>query len=157
MTWVTNQLLATALVVQSDLHILLYAGPHAVGCLSVCLSVHSCCTCFVWLFTACHSPWNDDQTIICLILPAAVLQPLSRRAGLIERHAQPGFRLHVGAIGKLSEQELAAVRSEVNMLTRLTHVNIARCRGSWQDEKHMYSVQEYGIRGDLFIEMFSER
>ena len=43
------------------------------------------------------------------------------------------------------------------MLTRLQHEGIARCRGTWQDEKHLYSVQEYGIRGDLFIEMFSER
>ena len=57
----------------------------------------------------------------------------------------------------MSEQELAAVRAEIDMLTKLTHVGIARCRGSWQDEKHLYSVEEYGIRGDLFIEMFSER
>lgn len=57
----------------------------------------------------------------------------------------------------MTEQELAALRTEIDMITRLTHVGIARCRGSWQDEKHLYSVEEYGIRGDLFIEMFSER
>lgn len=53
--------------------------------------------------------------------------------------------------------ELAAAKTEIDMLTRLQHEGIARCRGSWQDEKHLYSVEEYGIRGDLFIEMFSER
>ncbi len=53
--------------------------------------------------------------------------------------------------------ELAAAKSEIDMLTRLQHEGIARCRGSWQDEKHLYSVEEYGIRGDLFVEMFSER
>lgn len=68
-----------------------------------------------------------------------------------------GFRLHLGGTGKMNEPEIAAVRSEIDMLTRLTHVGIARCRGNWQDLKHLYSVQEYGIRGDLFIEMFSER
>ena len=57
----------------------------------------------------------------------------------------------------MSDQELAAVRSEIDMLTRLKHEGVARCRGSWQDDKHLYSVEEYGIRGDLFIEMFSER
>ncbi len=53
--------------------------------------------------------------------------------------------------------ELAAAKSEIDMLTQLQHDGIARCRGSWQDEKHLYSVEEYGIRGDLFVEMFSER
>ena len=57
----------------------------------------------------------------------------------------------------MSDQELAAVRSKIDMLTRLKHEGVARCRGSWQDDKHLYSVEEYGIRGDLFIEMFSER
>ena len=57
----------------------------------------------------------------------------------------------------MSEQELADVKTEIDMLTILNHEGIARCRGSWQDGKHMYSVEEYGIRGDLFIEMFSER
>lgn len=76
---------------------------------------------------------------------------------MIDRHAHIGLRLYLGDVGKMNEQELAAVRSEIDMLTRLTHVGIARCRGSWQDEKYLYSVQEYGIRGDLFIEMFSER
>ena len=57
----------------------------------------------------------------------------------------------------MSDQELAAVRSEIDMLTRLKHEGVARCRGSWQDDKHLYSVEEYGVRGDLFIEMFSER
>ena len=59
--------------------------------------------------------------------------------------------------GKMTGPELAAAKSEIDMLTRLQHEGIARCRGSWQDEKHLYSVEEYGIRGDLFIEMFSER
>ena len=63
----------------------------------------------------------------------------------------------MNAAGKMTEQELAAVRSEIDMLTRLKHEGIARCRGSWQDDKHLYSVEEYGIRGDLFIEMFSDR
>lgn len=75
----------------------------------------------------------------------------------MDRHAHTDLRLFLGDIGKMNEQELAAVRSEIDMLTRLTHAGIARCRGSWQDEKYLYSVQEYGIRGDLFIEMFSER
>ena len=57
----------------------------------------------------------------------------------------------------MTQQQLAAVKAEIVMLTRLTHTGVARCRGSWQDEKHLYSVEEYGIRGDLFIEMFSER
>ncbi|KAL3141526.1 hypothetical protein ABBQ32_004775 [Trebouxia sp. C0010 RCD-2024] len=72
---------------------------------------------------------------------------------------ETGLKLLLKAydMGKMNEQELAAVRSEIDMLTRLTHAGIARCRGSWQDEKYLYSVQEYGIRGDLFIEMFSER
>ena len=61
------------------------------------------------------------------------------------------------AAGKMTDQELAAVRGEIDMLTRLKHDGIAGCRGSWQDEKHLYSVEEYGIRGDLFIEMFSDR
>ncbi|DBA80162.1 TPA: hypothetical protein ACH3X2_007633 [Trebouxia sp. C0005] len=60
-------------------------------------------------------------------------------------------------IGKMTGPELAAAKTEIDMLTRLQHEGIARCRGSWQDEKHLYSVEEYGIRGDLFIEMFSER
>ena len=57
----------------------------------------------------------------------------------------------------MSEQELADVRRKIGMLTRLEHPGIARCRGSWQDDKHLYSVEEYGIRGDLFVEMFSDR
>ncbi|DBA77197.1 TPA: hypothetical protein ACH3X1_009770 [Trebouxia sp. C0004] len=59
--------------------------------------------------------------------------------------------------GKMTGPELVAAKSEIDMLTQLQHEGIARCRGSWQDEKHLYSVEEYGIRGDLFIEMFSER
>ncbi len=59
--------------------------------------------------------------------------------------------------GKMTESEVAAAKSQIDMLTRLQHEGIARCRGSWQDEKHLYSVEEYGIRGDLFIEIFSER
>ena len=59
--------------------------------------------------------------------------------------------------GKMTGPELAAVESQIDILTRLQHEGIARCRGSWQDDKHLYSVEEYGIRGDLFIEMFSER
>lgn len=61
------------------------------------------------------------------------------------------------AAGKLSPQQLAHVEAEIAMLTRLQHDGIARCRGSWQDERHLYSVEEYGIRGDLFTEMFSDR
>ena len=57
----------------------------------------------------------------------------------------------------MTGSELAAAKSQIDMLTRLQHEGIARCRGSWQDDKHLYSVEEYGIRGDLFIEMFSER
>ena len=52
---------------------------------------------------------------------------------------------------------MAAAKKEIGMLMMLKHEGIARCRGSWQDEKHLYMVQEYGIRGDLFTEMFSER
>ncbi len=59
--------------------------------------------------------------------------------------------------GKMTAPELATAKSQIDMLTRLQHEGIARCRGSWQDEKHLYCVMEYGIRGDLFIEMFSER
>ncbi len=59
--------------------------------------------------------------------------------------------------GKMTASELAAAKSQIDMLAQLQHEGIARCRGSWQDEKHLYSVEEYGIRGDLFIEMFSER
>ena len=57
----------------------------------------------------------------------------------------------------MSEQELEDVTAEIEMLTILNNEGIARCRGSWQDGKHLYSVEEYGIRGDLFTEMFSER
>ena len=57
----------------------------------------------------------------------------------------------------MTGSELAAAKSQIDMLTRLQHEGIARCRGSWQDDKHLYSVEEYGIRGDLFIGMFSER
>ncbi len=57
----------------------------------------------------------------------------------------------------MTGSELAAAKSQIDMLTRLQHEGVARCRGSWQDDKHLYSVEEYGIRGDLFIEMFSER
>lgn len=65
--------------------------------------------------------------------------------------------LAVAAAGKLSAEQLAHVKAEIGMLTRLQHEGIARSRGSWQDERHLYSVEEYGTRGDLFIEMFSER
>ena len=61
------------------------------------------------------------------------------------------------AAAKLSPPQLAHVKGEIEMLTRLQHEGIARCRGSWQDERHLYCVEEYGIRGDLFTEMFSER
>ena len=61
------------------------------------------------------------------------------------------------AAGKLSPQQVAHVKAEIDMLIRFKHEGIARCRGTWEDDRHLYMVQEYGIRGDLFTEMFSER
>ena len=57
----------------------------------------------------------------------------------------------------MTDADVVSMKKKICMLTTLKHEGVARCQGSWQDEKHLYYVQEYGIRGDLFTEIFSER
>ena len=60
--------------------------------------------------------------------------------------------------GKMDEGQRARVQGAVTILMGVTHESVARCLGTWMEaDGRLCSVEEYGIRGDLFTEMYSER
>ena len=60
--------------------------------------------------------------------------------------------------GKMDEDQRARVQGAVTILMGVTHESVARCLGTWTEtDGRLCSVEEYGIRGDLFTEMYSER
>ncbi len=60
--------------------------------------------------------------------------------------------------GKMDEEHRARVQGAVNILMGVTHESVARCLGAWTEaDGRLCAVEEYGIRGDLFTEMYSER
>ena len=60
--------------------------------------------------------------------------------------------------GKMDEEQRTRVQGAVTILMGVTHEAVARCLGTWTEaDGRLCAVEEYGIRGDLFTEMYSER
>jgi protein kinase A len=66
---------------------------------------------------------------------------------------------HVFALKKLSkyhvlvEGQVASVKNEKQILSKLHHPNIVQLKGTWQDEHSLYFLQSYYPGGELFTHM----
>jgi calcium-dependent protein kinase len=75
---------------------------------------------------------------------------------LSESIEDPSFKVAIKVLNKKKiGEDIAAIREEVEILTKLDHPNIVRYYETYDDEKYMYFVMEYCPGGELFDKIAS--
>jgi Protein kinase domain len=66
-----------------------------------------------------------------------------------QRQEPPGQENHASDVGAIASQ-MESLRNEITIMSQLDHPHIARLQEVYQDESHIYLVQEICSGGDLF-------
>ena len=70
---------------------------------------------------------------------------------LSENISDPNFKVAIKVLNKAKlKDNLAAIKEEVRILTKLDHPNIVKYYETYDDIKYMYLVMEYCSGGELF-------
>jgi calcium-dependent protein kinase len=65
--------------------------------------------------------------------------------------SDPNFKVAIKVINKAKvKEDIAAIKEEVRILSKLDHPNIVKYYETYDDIKYMYLVMEYCSGGELF-------